>query len=457
MKMPNETDIRPWEMLHELAGSGDARRLHEYVESLAPSEAVRAIFRLNPEEREKVLTTLTPAEAADLIEDMPDEHAADIIEQLPASDAASILNEMQSDDQADVLGELDAPEAEAILAEMEPEDAHDARRLIAYPEDVAGGVMVTEFLSHQENTEVGAAIDELSVRAEREEEYFAHYVYVVSAWGTLVGVLSVRDLVLSRRSAPLADVMGPPLFVTDETPLDELKDFFNRHDFYGVPVVSKHGRLLGVTSRKAVFDAISERAEQDRMKMQGIIGGDEIRTLPVAVRSRRRLSWLSLNIVLNMIAASIIALYQDTLAAVIMLAVFLPIVSDMSGCSGNQAIAVSMRELSLGLIKPAEAFRVWTQELSVGVINGLVLGFMLGAAAWLWKGNPYLGLVVGGALAVNTVVSVSIGGTVPLLLKRIGRDPAIASGPILTTITDMFGFFLVLSLATIALPLLTVQ
>ena len=155
---------------------------------------------------------------------------------------------------------------------------------------------------------------------------------------------------------------------------------------------------------------------------------------------------------LNIIAASVIAFYEDTLRAVIALAVFLPIVSDMSGCSGNQAVAVSMRELSLGIVKPFEALRVWLQEVSVGVINGTVLGCLIAGAAWAWKGNPYLGLVVGGALAANTVLAVSIGGTVPLLLKRMNVDPAVASGPILTTVTDMCGFFLVLGFATVMLP-----
>jgi magnesium transporter len=169
------------------------------------------------------------------------------------------------------------------------------------------------------------------------------------------------------------------------------------------------------------------------------------------LRSRRRLAWLSVNILLNIIAASVITFYQDTLSAVIALAVFLPIISDMSGCSGNQAVAVSMRELSLGTVRPGEVLRVWLQEISVGLINGLVLGILIGLAAFIWKGNLYLGLVVGGALAVNTLVAVSIGGTVPLMLKKINIDPALASGPILTTITDMIGFFLALSFATIAL------
>ncbi len=139
----------------------------------------------------------------------------------------------------------------------------------------------------------------------------------------------------------------------------------------------------------------------------------------------------------------------------IALAVFLPIISDMSGCSGNQAVAVSLRELSLGLLRPSDVLRVWFQEVSVGLINGLALGLLIAGVAVLWKGNPYLGLVVGLALGLNTLVAVSIGGTVPLLVKRFQMDPAIASGPILTTVTDMCGFFFVLGIATALLPYLT--
>lgn len=177
--------------------------------------------------------------------------------------------------------------------------------------------------------------------------------------------------------------------------------------------------------------------------------------MPTLVRSRRRLSWLSVNIVLNIIAASVIAQFQDVLSAVIILAVFLPIVSDMSGCSGNQAVAVSMRELSLGIIKRADLFYVWRKEVVVGIINGATLGLLVSIVAWVWQGNGWLGLVVGLALAINTVLAVSIGGTVPVILKSLGVDPAVASGPILTTITDMCGFFLLLGTASLMLPLLT--
>jgi magnesium transporter len=200
-----------------------------------------------------------------------------------------------------------------------------------------------------------------------------------------------------------------------------------------------------------VLAALAERAEREMLRMRGIIGGDEVRTLPTTTRTRRRLSWLSINIFLNIVAASVIAYYIDVLDQVIALAVFLPIISDMSGASGNQAVAVSMRELSLGLVRPRDVGWVWLKEVSVGLINGAALGLLIGLVAWAWAGNPYLGLVVGATLALNTLIAVSVGGTVPLLLKRFSVDPAVASGPILTTVTDICGFFLTLTFASLML------
>ncbi len=449
--MTENTKIQTWERLEALAQSYDAKGLEAYVESIGPSEAFRALLRLEPEARERVLTTLSPADAADLIEEIPEEHAADLLEDLSLERAASIVSAMESDEQADVLANLDPEDAEAIIARMPPDEARDARLLLPFPRDVAGGLMVTEYLSYLESATVKDVIEDLNQRTEEGLSDDLH-AYVVSDAKRLIGTLDLRDLVLARRDTLLAQLLKPAPQVKTDATLDELEEFFEREDEAAVPVVDAHLALMGVVRRKDVAEAISERSENDYRKTQGIVGGDEIRSLPLAVRSRRRLSWLSVNIVLNIIAASVIAAYEQTLAAVIALAVFLPIVSDMSGCSGNQAVAVSIRELSLGITKPFELFRVWLQEIKVGLINGIVLGTLLALAAILWKGNPWLGLVVGGALAVNTLVAVSIGGTVPLLLKRLKLDPAVASGPILTTITDMCGFFLVLSFATAILP-----
>lgn len=452
--MSDATEVRHRESLAEFAETATPQQIEAALDEMG-SEALLAISRLSSEERSRILTALPPDAAAHLIDHLPEPQVAEMLEELTAPEAAAILQEMQSNDQADVLSALHAADAEAILAEMLPEDAFDARRLASYPSDVAGGLMITEFLSYPTTATAPAVVDDLRARVDEYSDYDVQYAYAVTSNGVLAGVLRLRDLMLASSRRTIADLMiRHPLSVSDRTTLDELAEFFEDHAFVGVPVTDEQGRLVGVVRRHDVEEALGSRADSDYLKTQGIVGGEELRTMPVLRRARRRLSWLSINIVLNMIAASVIAFYQETLASVIALAIFLPIISDMSGCSGNQAVAVSMRELTMGLVKPVEVMRVWLKEVSVGVINGIVLGVLLGGAAWLLKGNVYLGAVVAAAMAINTVIAVSIGGTIPLVLKRWKMDPALASGPILTTVTDMCGFFLVLSIATMMLSYL---
>jgi len=434
----------------------DADAIAAILDGLPLSEALRELLNLSAEDRDAVLS-LVPAElAARLIEEAPQSTATDLFERLSATKAAEIIDELDSDVQADLIGDLDQEDADAILAEMDADDAADVRRLAIYEDDTAGGLMVAEAFSFPETATVGAVLRGLATEDDDFERYRGQHPYIVDADGRPIGVVSLRGLLTSKRSALLTTVMVEPLTVGTDASLDELQDIFDKYPFLGVPVVDGDERLVGVVSRSAVDTAALERAETDNLRLQGIVG-DELRSMPLGIRARRRLAWLSANIVLNIIAASVISAYEQTLTAVIAIAVFLPMVSDMSGCSGNQAVGVTMRELSLGLVRPRDAIRVWLKEASVGVINGIALGILIGLVAWVWKGNAWLGVVIGLALALNTILAVSIGGVVPLLLKRIGQDPAVASGPLLTTITDMAGFFLVLSLASLMMPLLVAQ
>ncbi len=448
------TPLEPWIQLRALTEQGDAPGLQAFLKDLEPLETVRALFRLSAEEQELLVELLPPQRAAELIEDLPDFHAADIIERLEPYAAADIVEELDSDLGADLLADIAPGDAQAILNEMELAQARKVRSLISYPAEVAGGLMGTEYYAYPVTATVEDFLEDLRSRR-ADVELLPQRVLLVDASQRPTGAVEIADVLLAAPQTPLATLSQAVEPVRVDEELDDLEDYFRRYETLGAPVVDLDGRLVGRLRQHAVFDAIAERSQEEQLKVQGIVGGEELRHLPVATRSRRRLSWLSINILLNIIAASVIAFYQDTVAAVIALAVFLPIVSDMSGCSGNQAIAVTMRELTLGIIHPRDALRVWWQEASVGLLNGVALGALLGAAAYLWQGNAVLGLVVGGALAMNTLVAVSIGGTVPLLLKGLRADPALASGPVLTTITDMFGFFLVLGLATLALPWLT--
>ncbi|MFC1863147.1 magnesium transporter [Thermodesulfobacteriota bacterium] len=451
--MNNKIIERPWKDLKKILVDTDVDRLKKFLDELSPAETALAISRLSSQEQSKLLMILEPVDAADVIEDISETQAADLIEDLPVASAAAIVDEITSDRQADLLGELEKEEAEAIIDEMSPDEAEGVRRLLKYDPDTAGGLMITEYVAYNEKDRVSDVLLDLQVNRETYKNYNVQYLYVKDKDGKLTGVLRMRDLFFESGGTVLSDFMiTRPLYIRDSANIKEFREFIDEHKLFGVPVVDAENRLVGVVLPRAVEEASLKEADHQFLGFSGIIGGEEFRTMPLLVRSGRRFSWLSINIVLNIIAASVIAYYQDTLAAVIALAVFLPMISDMSGCSGNQSVAVSMRELTLGLIRPKEILRVVSKEVWLGAINGLALGILLGGAAILWKGNLYLGLVVGGALMANTMLAVVLGGSLPLLLKFAKLDPALVSSPILTTVTDMCGFFLVLSFATVLLP-----
>jgi magnesium transporter len=436
--------------------ANDSDAIAAYLSKTDTREALHAITNLSEADQSRLLQSLSDEAGAKLVDRMHDIQAAQMIERLSTDKAAAIVSGLPSDERADVIGRMSVEDASAILAAMPAEEAQGARRLMSYPPDSAGGLMITEFLAYRDNLTVGDVLDDLRAHAKRYRSFDVQYAYVISEGGKLVGVLRLRDLLLSSPTVLLADVMiRDPHKVRDNARLDLLERFFERRPLFGVPAVDADGVLVGVVRSADVEKAAEERSTRSFLKFMGIVGGEELRTMPLSLRSFRRLSWLTVNIVLNILAASVIAFNQDTLSAVIALAVFLPIISDMSGCSGNQAVAVSLRELTLGIIKPFEVWRVFRKEAAVGIINGIVLGILLGLVAWAWKGNATLGGVVAIALAVNTLVAVCFGGLIPLALTGFGQDPALASGPILTTVTDMSGFFIVLKLASMVLPWLT--
>ncbi|MCG6929142.1 MAG: magnesium transporter [Desulfofustis sp.] len=455
--MSQKPDERPWDDLIELIDAKQPEGIIAAIDAIPEREIALILSRLDDEDRNWLLTLLDPSDAAGLLEDISDEQAAHILSELSPDDAGRILDELPQDQAVDVLSELDEADAEDILQSMPPESADSARELLNYPKDTAGHLMITEVLYYRDSLSIGDVNQDLQKKQDLYRSYHIQYIYVIDANHCLVGVMRIHDLLFSSKSSLLRDVMiGNPISVNGNATLDEISDAFAQHSLLALPVVDDAGILLGIVLPVAVEEAKRKRTVKHFLWLSGIVGGEEFRSMPLYKRSGRRLSWLTLNIALNIIAASVIALYQETLAAAIALAVFLPMVSDMSGCSGNQAVAVSLRELALGLLRPGEILRVAYKESTLGLINGVLLGILLGIVAYLWKGNIFLSLVIGVALAGNTLVAVTVGGMLPLLLKRLKIDPALVSSPLLTTVTDMCGFFLVLSLASTVLPRISV-
>jgi|RhiMethySRZTD1v2_1073278.scaffolds.fasta_scaffold16793_2 magnesium transporter len=442
------------EELEQLVSSERAPDLASALKRLPPADAGWVLSRIKEEQRARMFALLSaedPELAATLIDHVADEQAARFISVLPPEAAAAIVDEMESDQQADILERLKDEDAQAILIEMDPEDAEEVRRLVQYPSDTAGGLMITEYLAHPGSRRIDEVLADLRANAEQYAKYDVQYVYVTDDGGALAGVIRLRDLVLTPGMRTIASIMiAKPAHVKVDDRQQELEHFFDHHAFFAAPVVDAAGLLVGVVRRAAVEKAHAAQAERTFLAFGGIIGGEELRSMPTPNRIARRLAFLCPNILLNVLAASVVALYEPTIAAVTALAIFLPMLSDMSGCAGNQAVAVSIRELSIGVLKPTDLFHTLSKEVGVGIVNGIVLGTLIGIIAWVMRGGewPLIGVVVGLAMALNSVVAGAVGGSVPLFLKRLGIDPALASSPLLTTFTDMCGFFLTLSLAS---------
>lgn len=439
--------------LEALIQAGDADAIASFMRLLPPEDTAYTLSHLVDDSRTQLFQMLSASDpdlGADLLEHFVDEYAADVIEQLEPKEAAALVDEMDSDEQTDVLSEMDEEDAEAILQEMDPEEAEDARERMGYDEDVAGGLMITEYLVYNQGQTVAEVTRDLHERAEEFGEFEVRYVYVVDNEGKLTGVVPMRSLVIAPGSRTIeAQQVREPMTVGVHASLDDLHDLFDRVDYSAVPVLDDAGTLAGVVQRASIQEAIGDRESEQFLKFGGIIGGEELRSMTIGSRAARRLTFLLPIMLLLLASATVIALFEDTVKKLPILAAFLPVVAGICGSGGNQAVAVSIRELSLGLIDSSDFVRVLVKELIVALLIGLVLGAVMFVIVLAWQGNVHLALVLGAAIPFVVTVSKTIGGTVPVLLKKTGIDPAMASGPIVTTVVDLVGFFTVLMLATL--------
>ncbi|MGJ8723692.1 MAG: magnesium transporter [Roseibacillus sp.] len=451
------TESETWQALDDALQSTDASSTMGILNSLDAEDQARAVSRLTQEKREALAETIGSEDFAQLLEELPEAQAVELLDTLPSEQTAAAVSCLPPETSSRLLRELEDEDSAEILEEIgDNETLTELKSRLEYEEGCAGSLMRGSPVSFPQDLTVQKLLDELHDHADDYSDRDIQYLYVVDEKGRLKGVLQLRQLFWAPRSKPLKDLMIPdPLSVSDQLDFHDLAEIFKKRPFLGLPVVDAEGRLLGVVPRDTVQRETSDEQTELYLQSQGIVDGEELRSMPLLDRCRKRLAWLAPNIVLNLAAASVIAANEATLQEVIALAVFLPIVSDMSGCSGNQAVAVSIRELTLGILRPGDYLRVVFKEGLVGVINGTLLGILLGIVAFVWKGNLFLGGVVAASLALNTILSVLLGGLVPLFLKSRKVDPALASGPILTTCTDMCGFFLVLSLASAVLTKLT--
>jgi len=326
------------------------------------------------------------------------------------------------------------------------EETADVISLLQYPDDSAGGRMILDYVVVKDDATAADALDTL--RQQEPEVEDIRSVFVVDAEERLVGELSITRLALARPKTIVRDIMDPDIiFVTSETNQDECARVMERYSLNQLPIVDEDRRLVGVIMSEDIIDVVEEEATKDMYKLAGISG--ERVFGPLHISMRNRLPWLSINLVTTFLAALVISIFESTIARVVILAMFLPVVSGQGGIGGTQTLTLVVRSMALGEISRRGGSRLLGREIILGVIHGLLLGVAVGLVAYIWKGNYMLGAILGMAMVGNMVIAGLTGAGIPLLLTRLRIDPAVASAVVVTTCTDIIGFFLFLGLATV--------
>jgi magnesium transporter len=429
-------------------------------ERTAAAAVLRRFIDVEPQQAALSLEGQTPAAAASLLRDINVhsaaaclEHvrpafAAQVMEVLLPEPASSILERMGPDHVADIFRSLSDQARQSAVGALTPELRQQVQEILTYPEDSAGRIMKTDVGFFHKDQKVKEVIARLRSQAGRRAN---SYTYVVGEGNKLVGVLNMRDLILADAGASVESIMRPDVFCVNAfTDREEVMHQAAGKNYIAIPVVDAQGRLIGALRTEDLLESSHEEATEDLQMLFGASGEERIFS-PFRFKVGRRLPWLTVNLATAFLAASVVSHFEDIIGRVAVLAVFLPIVAGQGGNAGIQTLSVILRALVMREVRAKDdvAVSLILREIVVGLCNGAAIGLITALAAWLWKGNPYLGLVVGLAMVANMVAAGLAGAAIPLIMKRLGFDPAQSSGIFLTTVTDVVGFFSFLGLATI--------
>ena len=415
------------------------------IASIHPADQAELFTRLEPDLRPSFLALLSAEGLAHLLEHLEPEERQEVVEEMPRASLARVLDRIDNDVAADILRELPPSEAARVISTMTT--AGDVAPLLEHADESAGGLMTRGFVALHGDMTAQDAINYMRLLRPNVEE--AYYLYVMDAANRLQGVVSLRELVVAAPDTPLREVMESDVIsVGPEADQEEVARLIQHYRLRALPVVDESRHLLGITTMDDALDVVADEATEDMYRMVGLPAEESVYD-PVAVSARRRLPWLILNLGAAFVAAGVVSSFVDTIEDVVALAVFMPIVAGQGGNAGIQTITLVVRQMALGEVAPPDAWRVIRKELAVGLLKGVVMGLIVGAIAWVWWDNSWLGLVVGVAMLLNMLVAGFWGAVIPLGLRRLRLDPAIASGIFLTTFTDVMGFLILLGLATL--------
>lgn len=452
--MTEDEQKNPMQMSESSSASGDPQ--DDVVISASdfsvfhPADAADQLENLTLKEQVLLVQDIPIEEAALMLEEMDEHNRVPLFEVMDAELAADLLEQMSPDDAADALDELSEAHRAHILGKVEHQEAAEICDLMSYDSDTAGGVMNTECLVLDPGLSVDQAIS--IVRQEIGDKELPYYVYLVDEGERLVGVPSLREILMSRPGTMLKDLIGDKelISVVFDVDKEQVANQLMHYNFLALPVVDYEGKFLGVVTHDDVMDILQEEASEDMLGMVGA-GQDETVDTPWKSSVIKRLPWLLINVGNSAIASYIVHLFEGTIAQMAILAALMHIVSNQAGNTGQQSLAVIIRQMAVEQFENKRALFALLRELKVGAANGVLIGVMVFIAVYLFTQNLPLAEVMGISLGVNMLVGALAGASIPLILKKLGRDPAQASSIFLTTLTDSSGFFIFLGLAVIML------
>ena len=428
--------------------------LTKVLKKIHPAELAWIFRHLTTRERHDIFDILKePERRGEFLSELDDSIKLELISTLPPKSLAGVIETMSTDDRVDLLDELPEELRAQVLDQMKREDAAEVKELLQYEADSAGGIMSPDFLSLDENLTVGEAIKKVQQLSEAAE--MAFYLYVVDGATLLKGVVSLRQLLMNPADQPLSSIMETDVIaVSMETDQEQVAQIVARYNFMAVPVVDHEGIILGIVTVDDILDIVREEATEDFLQMVGAGKDREILLKPVLQNALTRLPWLLASWLGGVLAMTVISSFQVELVKVIALAGFIPVITGMGGNIGTQSSTLTIRGLATGRVNINQAGTFIAKQLRVGLLLGVFFGLLLGLLAWVFYDHDLrLGTVVALAICASMLISTSLGTLVPIILRRLDIDPAIATGPFVTTTTDVLGVLIYFSLAKSLLSL----
>ncbi len=445
----NPLDTKRVQLILSAIEEGDTTRLNTLLAPLHPADIADFLEQISSAERRDFLHLWSGEIDGEILSEIDESIREEVIEALSPQVLADAVRELETDDVVDILEDLEEPQQAIILSALASADRIAVEQAMSYPEDSAGRLMQREVVVAPEHWTVGEAIEHLR-GAEWLPDQFYH-VILVDPRMKPQSYVTLGRLLSSRREIKLRDIVEDSFRTVKATAEEaDVAYIFNQYHLISCPVVDENDRLVGVITIDDAMNVLDEEHEEDMLRLAGV--GDESSISDrVMETTRQRLPWLSINLLTAMISSTVISQFEDTILHIVALAALMPIVASMGGNAGTQCLTVAVRALATRDLTNSNVWRVIRRETIVGLVNGLFFAVIMGSLSWFWFANPLLGLVIGMALMINLLVAGMTGILVPVLMDKAGVDPALASGTFVTTVTDVVGFFVFLSLAGIIL------